>query len=174
MFSPNTINVRPSLTISLLLSILFASLCTILHIANIPPLWLLPMVGAMALHWLYAIGQHGLLLWPNSVTNVKLTLDSNGEVVCKIRYKRGNWVPVSLDGDSLVTAPLTILSASPAIDQSTKPGIDSQESWLKILFGNLYKFRRQLIILTRDNCDQDTYRRLRVLLRMAPMSSTTS
>ncbi len=63
--------------------------------------------------------------------------------------RRRRWSKASIDGDSLITAPFTLLSLR------TRPG-----TW-----------HRRIVMLTRDNCEPESYRRLRVLLRYAPADS---
>ncbi|WP_157496610.1 protein YgfX [Hahella ganghwensis] len=158
MFSPSTTKLKPSLTVCLLLTLLFTALGLILFHIDLPDQWLWLLAGAIAIHWIYAIGLHGLRVWPNSITAIDLTLDQQGEVNCRIHHRRGTSQLVILDRDSLLTAPLTILSCRP--DNSSEQ--------------ILPKFKRQLVILTKDSTNPEDYRRLRVLLRMAPQATPPS
>jgi toxin CptA len=142
---PIQLNLKPSVTLCLLLVLMTVGVCSIVILQS----WQWPIKLALllliALASIYALLLHGLLRLPWSV--VALTINSSQQL--QIRRRDGTLLDVLVHGSSVVLPYLTIINNQP---ESAK--------WWQL------SAMRSVIILP-DAVDANAYRRLRLWLRWA-------
>ncbi|AZZ93688.1 hypothetical protein EUZ85_24380 [Hahella sp. KA22] len=141
MFNQATIELRPSLQLTLFFTVFFGLIGVVL-LALAMPVWLkLSLSALLGAHFVFTVGQYALLTWPTSV--IKIRYEKNGDEDVKVRLFKRNQreLDTRLHGDTCVTPIVTLLVC--------------RTGW------------RDLVFLVRDNCDPDAFRRFRVCLRFA-------
>jgi len=152
VFSPNTLPIKSSKLLLALLLFFTAVVFYGLYLIDLPRQYFAWSALLAGVYGAYTIAQHALLMCSSSISAVFASLDSHGSLRLTIRTRKGVWHKAELQADTLVTPWLSVLVVK----------ADAKSWWTR------------KIILTRDNCDPDLFRKLRVLIRFSSNINPTT
>lgn len=140
---PIQIEFKPSIILSTLIILLSSSAISILVLLSLAWQIKCVLVALILISACYAVLQQGLLLMPNSI--VGLSINSKNELY--LRYKDGQEDEVSVNGSTVVTAYLVVIS------------------FCRQNVAILNRLFPQHIVILNDKIDEERFRQLRVWLR---------
>jgi hypothetical protein len=145
VFNLSSIHLKPSLWLTVLFTAIAIATAGALYLINLPwPVFLFSLM-LILIYYIYTLGHYAWVMWPTSINSVFTQLDADGKIVMEIRNNNGLWNKVRVQADTLITPTLTVLIVK----------TPTRSLWTK------------KILLTKDNCDRNQFRKFRVLARMA-------
>lgn len=142
--TPIQLDFKPSALLIAILASFTALTCFMVMLVDVVWQWRLILLLGLGLSAAYAIGMHGLLLWPWSV--VMLTVNAKNEL--QLYRKDGVRMLAQLQASSVATPYLTILQVHALQDGAEKA-----------------RRRHQAVIVLPDKVEKEAYRQLRVWMR---------